>query len=167
MPQKRFLLQMGSLARSYLKSCLPLRPNCFPSVCHAGTRACPQVFTVEVAIQILTSLRYTDWDIQYTYYIYMFYTHTHTHTYGAFLLTQQERICPQCRRCERLWVQFLGWEDPLQKEMATHSSILAWKGAWQTTVHGVTRVGHDLATKAPPLYIYICTCYGIAYKTLL
>ena len=83
MPQKRFLLQMGSLARSYLKSCLPLRPNCFPSVCPLaqGTRACPQVFTVEVAIQILTSLRYTDWDIQYTYYIYMFYIHTHTHTY--------------------------------------------------------------------------------------
>ena len=25
------------------------------------------------------------------------------------------------------WVQFLGWEDPLEKEMATHSSILAWK----------------------------------------
>ena len=82
MPQKRFLLQMDSLARSYLQSCLPLRSNCFPSVCHAGTRACPQFFTVEVATQILTSLRYTDWDIQYTYYIYMFYTHTHTHVWG-------------------------------------------------------------------------------------
>ena len=35
----------------------------------------------------------------------------------------------------------MGWEDPLEKEMATHSSILAWKshglGAWQSTVHGV------------------------------
>ena len=35
------------------------------------------------------------------------------------------------------WVQSLGWEDPLEKEMATHSSILAWgnpmdRGAWQT-----------------------------------
>ena len=79
MSQKRFLLQMGSLARSYVKSCLPLRSNCFPSVCHAGTRACPQFFTVEVAIQILTSLRCTDWTIQYTYYIYMFYTQTQTH----------------------------------------------------------------------------------------
>jgi len=34
------------------------------------------------------------------------------------------------------WVQFLGWEDPLEKGMATHSSILAWRipmdtGAWQ------------------------------------
>ena len=42
-------------------------------------------------------------------------------------------------------VPSLGWEDPLEKGMATHSSILAWKipgteGAWQVTVHGVTRV---------------------------
>ena len=28
------------------------------------------------------------------------------------------------------WVQFLGWEDPLEKEMATHSSILAWIIPW-------------------------------------
>ena len=41
-------------------------------------------------------------------------------------------------------VQFLGWEDPLEKEMATHSSILAWRipmdrGAWPATVHGVAK----------------------------
>ena len=40
------------------------------------------------------------------------------------------------------WVQFLGWEDLLEKEMATHSSILAWKIPWteepdRATVHGV------------------------------
>ena len=28
------------------------------------------------------------------------------------------------------WVQFLGWEDLLEKEIATHSSILAWKIPW-------------------------------------
>ena len=28
------------------------------------------------------------------------------------------------------WVRPLGWEDPLEKEMATHSSILAWKMPW-------------------------------------
>ena len=28
------------------------------------------------------------------------------------------------------WVQFLGWEDPLEKGKATHSSILAWKIPW-------------------------------------
>ena len=48
-------------------------------------------------------------------------------------------------------VQSLGGEDPLKKEMATHSSIHSClenpmdRGAWQTTVDGVTRVGHDLA----------------------
>ena len=41
-------------------------------------------------------------------------------------------------------VQSLGQEDPLEKEMATHSSILAWKipidrGAWWAAVHGVAR----------------------------
>ena len=28
------------------------------------------------------------------------------------------------------WVQSLGWEDPLEKEMATHSNILAWEIPW-------------------------------------
>ena len=42
------------------------------------------------------------------------------------------------------WVQSLGWEDPLEEGMATHSSILAWRmsmdrGAWWAAVHGVTR----------------------------
>ena len=45
-------------------------------------------------------------------------------------------------------VQSLGWEDPLEEGMATHSSVLAWKipmdrGAWWATVHGSQRVGHD------------------------
>ena len=31
---------------------------------------------------------------------------------------------------QETWVQFLGWEDPLEKEMATHSSTLAWKIPW-------------------------------------
>ena len=42
------------------------------------------------------------------------------------------------------WVQSLGWEDPLEKGKATHSSILAWRipmdrGAWWATVHGVSK----------------------------
>ena len=36
------------------------------------------------------------------------------------------------------WVQSLGWEDPLEKGMATHSSILTWRIPW-TTEHGVTK----------------------------
>ena len=42
------------------------------------------------------------------------------------------------------WVQSLGWEDPPEKGMATHSSILAWRipkdrGAWRATVHRVSK----------------------------
>ena len=41
-------------------------------------------------------------------------------------------------------VQSLGWEDPLEKDMATYSSFLAWRiptdrGAWRATVPGVTK----------------------------
>ena len=41
-------------------------------------------------------------------------------------------------------VQFLGWKDPLEEDMVTHSSILAWRipknrGSWQATVRGVTK----------------------------
>jgi len=41
-----------------------------------------------------------------------------------------------------MWVRSLDWEDPLEKEMATHSSILAWEIPWTeehggATVHGV------------------------------
>ena len=31
---------------------------------------------------------------------------------------------------QETWVQFLGWEDPLEKTMTTHSSILAWRIPW-------------------------------------
>ena len=54
-------------------------------------------------------------------------------------MTQKVKNLPARRDT---WVQTLGWEDPLEKGMATHSSILAWRipmdrGAWQTAVHGV------------------------------
>ena len=45
---------------------------------------------------------------------------------------------------QETWVQSLGWEDPLEKEMATHSSILDWRipmdrGAWWATIHRVEK----------------------------
>ena len=62
------------------------------------------------------------------------------------------KILPAIQKTQ---VRFLGQEDPLEKEMATHSSILAWKIPWTeepggAIVHGVARVGHNLATKPPP-----------------
>ena len=45
---------------------------------------------------------------------------------------------------QETWVRSLGWEDPLEEGMATHSSILAWRipmdrEAWLATVHGVAK----------------------------
>ena len=39
------------------------------------------------------------------------------------------------------WVQSLGWEDPLEKEMATHSSILAWEISWTEEPGGLWFMG--------------------------
>ena len=48
----------------------------------------------------------------------------------------------------KTWVRSLGWEDPLEQEMATHSSILAWKIPWmeesgRLQSMGSRRVGHE------------------------
>ena len=49
---------------------------------------------------------------------------------------------------QETWVQSLGWEDPLEEGMATHSSVLSWRipmnrGAWQATFLGSQRDRHD------------------------
>ena len=53
---------------------------------------------------------------------------------------------------QEMWVRSLGWEDPLEKKMATHSSILAWEILWTEEPGGLQsigsqKVGHDLVTK--------------------
>ena len=53
---------------------------------------------------------------------------------GASLIAQLIKSSSAMRET---WVQSLGWKDPLEKEKATHSSILAWRIPW--TVHEVTK----------------------------
>ena len=62
-----------------------------------------------------------------------------------FLIAQSVKNLPAV---QETWVQSLGWKDPLEKERATHSSILAWRIPWTeepAAVHGLQRVGHDRA----------------------
>ena len=60
------------------------------------------------------------------------------------LVAQTVKRLPTMRET---WVQSLGWEDFLEKEMATHSSILAWKIPWTEEPGRLQsmcrRVGHD------------------------
>ena len=63
----------------------------------------------------------------------------------ASLVAQMGKCLPAMRET---WVQSLGWEDPLEKEMATHSSTLAWKIPWteepgRLQPMGSQTVGHD------------------------
>ena len=46
---------------------------------------------------------------------------------GPSLVTQMIKCLPAM---QETWVRFLGWEDPLEKEMAIHSSTLTWKIPW-------------------------------------
>ena len=67
------------------------------------------------------------------------------------LMAQTVRNLPAIRKT---WlVQSLGWEDPLEEGMATHSSIAAWRiprdsGAWWATVHGVAKSRTQLSNWA-------------------
>ena len=57
------------------------------------------------------------------------YTHTyiHTHIYRlAWWLSDKRTLLPM----QEMWVSSLDGEDPLEEEMATHSSILAWRIPW-------------------------------------
>ena len=56
----------------------------------------------------------------------------YVYVFGASLVAQLVKNPPAM---QKTWVRTLGWEDPLEKGKATHSSILAWRIPW--TVHGV------------------------------
>ena len=66
----------------------------------------------------------------------------------ASLVAQRLKHLPPMRETR---VHSLGWEDPLEKEIATHSSILAWRIPWteepgRLQSVGLQRVGHDWTT---------------------
>ena len=61
----------------------------------------------------------------------------------APLVAQLVKIQPALRET---WVWSLGWEDPLEKGTATHSSIVAWRIPWTLQSMGWQRVGHSWVT---------------------
>ena len=66
-------------------------------------------------------------------------------SFGASLVAQTVKNLPAMGKRQ---VQFLSWEDPLEKEIATHSNILAWRIPWTAEPGGLPsmglhRVGHD------------------------
>ena len=51
----------------------------------------------------------------------------------------------------------LGWEDPLEKEMATHSSILAWRIPWMEELSGLLSMGHKELDTTERLHFHSST----------
>ena len=58
-------------------------------------------------------------------------------------MAQMVKCLPAMRET---WVQSLGQEDPLEKEMGTHSSILAWKIPWMEEPGGLQSMGSQRVT---------------------
>ena len=52
------------------------------------------------------------------------------------------------------WVPSLSWEDPLEKEMATHSSILAWRIPWMEELGGLHSTGHKESDTTEQLHFH-------------
>ena len=69
--------------------------------------------------------------------IYAF-IHMYMHVYIHIHIAQSVKNLPAVQETR---VQSLGWEDPLEKEMATHSSILAWKISWTEEAGGLQSMG--------------------------
>ena len=90
-----------------------------------------------------------------------------SHTFLHVIYTQngasqvlQCRICLPGQKTQETQVQSLSWEDPLEKEMATHSSILAWKIPWTEKADrlqqsmGSQRIRHGWAIEHTHTYMY-------------
>ena len=63
---------------------------------------------------------------------------------------------------QETWVRSLGWEDPLEKGMATHSSILAWRISW--TIHGVACLLYHTLSICSSCYICQSTLFLVHLK---
>ena len=71
----------------------------------------------------------------------------------GFLVVQRLKRLPT--RWET-WVRLLGQEDPLEKEMTTHSSILAWKISWTEEPVGCSPRGHKESDMTERLHFFQC-----------
>ena len=116
-------------------------------------------------------------------YIIYLHTHTHTHTWGFPGGVSGKEPAYQCRRLKRcrfkkkkkkeMQVWSLDREDPLEKGMATHSGVLAWRIPWTEEPGGLQSMGsqrvrhdwRDLVCTHACIYIHIYII--IIYETCM
>ena len=96
----------------------------------------------------------------YTYICIMcicLYIHTHIYTHMGFHGGLVVRNLLAIQKPQETWVQFLDQEDPLEKEMATHSSILAWRIPWTEESGGLQPIGLQRVDRTETLSMQTCT----------
>ena len=76
----------------------------------------------------------------------------------ASLVAQRLKRLPAMRET---WVRSLGQEDPLEKEMATQSSILAWRISWTEEPGGLQSMGHKESDMIEQLHFHFSLCTGV------
>ena len=79
-------------------------------------------------------------------------------------MAQQVKNLPAVQKTQETQVRFLGQEDPLKKEIAIHSSILAWKVPWTKSLEGCIPWGRkelDMTEQLSIAYIHICSHIGL------
>ena len=96
------------------------------------------------------------------YLLYIF-----RHSYVEFIASLVAQMVKHMPAMQETWVQSLGWEDPLEKEMATHSSTLAWKIPWteepgRLQSMGLQTVRHNWVTSFH--YVELIYSRGIAHE---
>ena len=67
-------------------------------------------------------------------------------------------VCSDLPTMRETWVRSLGWEDPLEKEMATHSSILAWKTPWMEEPGRLQSMGSQKSRAQLSDFTSLCMC---------
>ena len=77
----------------------------------------------------------------------------------VWTLREKKRISKYCMH----WVRSLGWEDLLEKGMATHSSILTWRIPWTIQSRGLQRVGHDWVTFTFTFHVFSILIFIIIF----
>ena len=62
---------------------------------------------------------------------------------------------------QETWVRSLGWEDPLEKEMATHSNILAWRILWMEEPGRLQSTGSQSRTQLSDFTLHFTQCFSL------
>ena len=109
-------------------------------------------------------------EISLTKFCSFHFFHIYTMPVYVYLLTkslivEKQRIHLPMQETQELWIRYLGWENPLEEEVATHFSILAWQVPWtgepgRLQSKGLQRVAHDWTTKPEQkdkhVFAFIC-----------